>query len=62
MAEMSEVERLLRSALVPIEPPGNLTDRLEERLTEITDAAATRTAPKRSAYNCAGVRPAMGAS
>jgi hypothetical protein len=40
MSEMSEVERLLRSALVPIEPPGALTDRLEERLTQITDAAA----------------------
>jgi hypothetical protein len=37
---MSEVERLLRSALVPIEPPGSLTDRLEERLAELTDAAA----------------------
>ncbi len=36
---MSEVERLLRSALVPIEPPVNLTDRLEERLAELTDAA-----------------------
>jgi hypothetical protein len=40
MAEMSEVERLLRSALVPVEPPGALTDRLEQRLTELTDAAA----------------------
>jgi hypothetical protein len=40
MAEMSEVERLLRSALVPIEPPEALSDRLERHLTEITEAAA----------------------
>ena len=37
---MSDVERLLRSALVPIDPPGSLTDRLERRLTEQLDAAA----------------------
>ena len=37
---MSEVERLLRSALVPVDPPGNLTDRLEEALAELTHAAA----------------------
>ena len=37
---MSEVERLLRSALVPVEPPGTLGYRLEETLTELTDAAA----------------------
>lgn len=37
---MSEVERLLRSALVPVEPPGSLTDRFEEALSELTDAAA----------------------
>jgi len=36
---MSEVERLLRSALVPVEPPVSLTDRLEQRLTEQLDAA-----------------------
>jgi hypothetical protein len=36
---MSEVERLLRGALVPIEPPGALGDRLERRLTELTGAA-----------------------
>jgi hypothetical protein len=36
---MSEVERLLRGALVPIEPPERLTERLERRLTELTDAA-----------------------
>jgi hypothetical protein len=39
MNEMSEVERLLRSALVPVEPRGAFTDRLEVRLTELTDAA-----------------------
>jgi len=36
---MSEVERLLHSALAPVEPPGALTERLERRLTELTDAA-----------------------
>ena len=36
---MSEVERLLRGALVPIDPPARLGDRLERRLTSITDAA-----------------------
>jgi hypothetical protein len=36
---MSEVERLLRGALVPIDPPERLGERLERRLTSITDAA-----------------------
>ena len=36
---MSEVERLLRGALVPIDPPERLGERLERRLTTITDAA-----------------------
>src|SRR5687768_3128555 len=36
----SDVERLLRSALVPIAPPDSLTDRLETSLTELTGAAA----------------------
>ena len=34
---MSEVERLLQNAFVPVEPPGALTERLERRLTELTD-------------------------
>jgi hypothetical protein len=37
---MNDVERLLRSALVPIDPPLSLTDSLERRLTEHLDAAA----------------------
>ena len=37
---MSEVERLLRTALVPVEPPGRLSDRLERGLSELTHAAA----------------------
>jgi hypothetical protein len=37
---MSETERLLRYALVPVEPPGALSDRLEQRLTQIRGAAA----------------------
>src|SRR3954447_13421552 len=36
---MSEVERLLRGALVPIEPPVALGERLERRLTDLTGAA-----------------------
>ena len=36
---MSEVERLLRYALAPVEPPGALTARLEQRLSYLTDAA-----------------------
>ena len=40
MAEMSEVERLLRSALVPVEPSERMSDRLERRLSELTDMAA----------------------
>jgi len=36
---MSEVERLLRGALVPIEPPMHMGERLERRLTAVTDAA-----------------------
>jgi hypothetical protein len=36
---MTEVERLLRGALVPIDPPERMGERLERRLTELTDAA-----------------------
>jgi hypothetical protein len=36
---MSEVERLLRGALVPVEPSIDLSERLERRLSELTDAA-----------------------
>jgi hypothetical protein len=36
---MTDVERLLRGALVPVDPPYGLGDRLERRLTTITDAA-----------------------
>jgi hypothetical protein len=37
---MTDVEQLLRSALVPVEPPRNLAARFEEKLAELTDAAA----------------------
>lgn len=40
MSELTDVERLLRTALVPVEPPEGLTGRLERTLTELTDAAA----------------------
>ena len=36
---MSEVERLLQGALVPVEPSLAMSERLERRLTVITDAA-----------------------
>lgn len=36
---MNDVERLLRYALVPVEPPASMSDRVERRLTELTDAA-----------------------
>jgi hypothetical protein len=38
--EFSDVEALLRSALVPVEPSERLTDRLERSLSDITDMAA----------------------
>jgi hypothetical protein len=36
----SDLEALLRRALAPIEPPADLTDRLEARLQTITELAA----------------------
>jgi hypothetical protein len=38
------VEQLLRSALVPVEPPEALSDRLERGLSGLTEAAATELA------------------
>ncbi|HZC14489.1 MAG TPA: hypothetical protein VE270_10770, partial [Thermoleophilaceae bacterium] len=38
--DVERVERLLRSALVPVEPPEALSDRLERGLSELTEAAA----------------------
>jgi hypothetical protein len=38
------VEQLLRSALVPIEPPEALGDRLERGLSELTEVAAAELA------------------
>ena len=37
---MSDVEQMLRSALVPVEPSEALSDRLERGLAELTGAAA----------------------
>jgi hypothetical protein len=37
---MTDVEQLLRSALVPVDPPEALSDRLERGLSELTEAAA----------------------
>jgi hypothetical protein len=36
----ADVEALLRSALVPVEPSERMTDRLERSLSDITDIAA----------------------
>src|SRR3954453_2154146 len=35
-----DLEALLRRALAPVEPPADLAERLEGRLTEITELAA----------------------
>jgi hypothetical protein len=40
MTEGERVERLLKMAFAPVEPPEALTDRLERGLTEMADAAA----------------------
>lgn len=40
MTDVDRVEQLLRSALVPVDPPEALGDRLERSLSEITEAAA----------------------
>lgn len=40
MSDIERVERLLRSALVPLDPPEVLSDRLERGLSELTEAAA----------------------
>jgi hypothetical protein len=39
MSEAERVEQLLRVALAPVEPPEALSDRVERRLSELTDAA-----------------------
>ena len=40
MTDAADMEALLRSALVPVEPAEGLSDRLERGLSELTDAAA----------------------
>jgi hypothetical protein len=40
MGDAERVERLLRMALTPVEPPERLSDRLERGLSELTEAAA----------------------
>ena len=40
MSEGERLEQLLRSALVPVEPPEALSDRLERSLSGLTEAAA----------------------
>jgi hypothetical protein len=39
-ARHPDLEALLRRALAPVEPPADLAERLEGRLTEITELAA----------------------
>jgi hypothetical protein len=40
MTDGERLESLLRSALVPVDPPEALSDRLERTLSELTEAAA----------------------
>src|SRR5918998_6756353 len=40
MSDAIDIDALLRSALVPVEPSEGLSDRLERGLSELTDAAA----------------------
>ncbi len=40
MSDVDRVERLLRSALVPVDPPERLSDRMERSLSSVTEAAA----------------------
>ncbi len=40
MSNGERLENLLRSALVPMDPPERLTDRVERTLSELTEAAA----------------------
>ncbi len=40
MNDVDRVERLLRSALVPVDPPERLSDRMERSLSSVTEAAA----------------------
>ena len=40
MTDAERVEQLLRSALLPVDPPEALGDRLERSLSELTEAAA----------------------
>ena len=40
MTDAERVERLLRLALTPVEPPEALSDRLDRGLSELTEAAA----------------------
>ena len=44
MSDVDRVERLLRSALVPVDPPEALSDRLERGLSELTEVAAAELA------------------
>ena len=44
MSDVDRVERLLRSALVPVEPPEALSDRLERGLAELTEVAVAELA------------------
>ncbi len=44
MSDIERVERLLRSALVPMDPPEALSDRLERSLSELTEVAAAELA------------------
>jgi hypothetical protein len=40
VTDAADFESLLRRALAPVEPPADLTDRLESRLVQLTELAA----------------------
>jgi hypothetical protein len=40
VAELSDIESLLRQALAPVEPPADLEERLENRFSEALELAA----------------------
>jgi hypothetical protein len=44
MSDVDRVERLLRSALVPVDPAEAFSDRLERGLSELTEVAAAELA------------------
>ena len=57
MSDVERVERLLRSALMPVEPSELLSDRLERSFSELTEAAAEELADWELATRATGCPP-----